>query len=696
MSNLIVLDEPQLIDKLTVELMDQELIAVDTETTGVNKSAIVVGVSVCADEDTAYYIITHAWDGEVLHPLQDNIDAVKRLLNALNGKQLLMHNGLFDIEKIQSNYGINLIESLYVDTMLLTHLLDENQPVGLKPTAVRLFGKEASAESDDMKASVLSNGGEWTAANKEMYKADPYILGKYGAQDALLTYKIAMELLPKLYDEGLAMFFFEEESMPMLRTVTYELNTTGLKVDTQVLASLKKQLETECLEAKAFIYQEIKPQIIEKYPGTNKKNTFNIGAPQQLSWLLFGQLNLEFGTLTNAGKDVCKELGLRTPYTQVAKRDFIALAKQQAGQIKVPASIVNGKKKSASKFKEPWAYIAADKKTLIKLAPKYKWIETLLEYQRKTKLLNTYVDGIMERAQYGVIHPSFLQHGTTSGRYSSRNPNFQNLPRDDKRIKSCIVARSGKCFVGADYSQLEPRVFAYFSDDARLLAAFKSEDDFYSVIGMEVYEKHDCTPRKEGSNDAFGVKYKKLRDLSKVIALASTYGASAHQLASTTGKSIDDTQQDIDNYFEKFPGVAKMMVESHEMAKKDGRVLSLFGRPRRIPDALKINKIYGNKPHKELPYEARGLLNLAVNHRIQSTGASIMNRAAIRFCQLVKDAGIDAKLVLQVHDQIVAECNEENANDVALLMEEAMVNTVVLPTIALEAIPKIGKNLAEL
>lgn len=166
-------------------------------------------------------------------------------------------------------------------------------------------------------------------------------------------------------------------------------------------------------------------------------------------------------------------------------------------------------------------------------------LERLLEYQRKIKILNTYVEGIQERTRYGIIRPSFLRHGTTSGRYLSRNPNFQNLPRDDKRIKGCITARPGRTFVGADYSQLEPRVFAYFSKDERLLQAFRGTDDFYSVIGMEVYGKTDCTPQKEDSPDAFGIKYKRLRDLSKVIALASTYGATASKLASTTGKSVE-------------------------------------------------------------------------------------------------------------------------------------------------------------
>src|ERR1019366_3423983 len=320
------------------------------------------------------------------------------------------------------------------------------------------------------------------------------------------------------------------------------------------------------------------------------------------------------------------------------------------------------------KLADPWKYIACDKTSLRKIGPKLKWVERLLEYQQKMKLLSTYVEGIESRVQYGVIHPSFLQHGTTSGRYSSRNPNFQNLPRDDKRIKSCIIPRPNKTFIGADYSQLEPRVFAYFSGDRRLLQSFVGSSDFYSTIGMEVFGKTDCTPQKDGSPEAFGVKYKKLRDLSKTMALSVTYGTTAYQLSTRIGKSKEDAQQDIDNYFEAFPGVAQMMINSHETAKRDGQVLSLFGRPRRIPDARKINKIYGNKPHAELPYEARNLLNLSVNHTIQSTAASIVNRAAIKFYTDAKQAGIDCRIVLQVHDSLIIEGNVEDAENISILL----------------------------
>ena len=243
-------------------------------------------------------------------------------------------------------------------------------------------------------------------------------------------------------------------------------------------------------------------------------------------------------------------------------------------------------------------------------------------------------------------------------------------------------------------SDLEPRVFAYTSGDKNLMAAFKSADDFYSVIGMRVYNKTDCIPRKDGA-DGFGVKYKKLRDLSKVIALASTYGATARQLAGTTGKSADDTQADIDAYFSAFPGVKQMMLDSHEMAKTTGQVTNLFGRPRRMLEAKEIKKLFGNTPHDELDYAWRNMLNLAVNHRIQSTGASIVNRAAIKFHQLCKEAGISANLVLQVHDSLVVECYEADADNVLTLLQYSMEQTVILPGVALEAVPKVGRNLSE-
>ncbi len=697
MSNLIIVDTLFGLDEVQNYVNIHDLIAYDCESTGLTKRHEIIGFSICASENEAFYIVLAKWNKtlQTLEYMPYKREATA-LIRSLKGKRLICHNGLFDCMMAESFFKVSLIEDLHTDTMVLAHLLNENRRIGLKELGKEYFGQDATNEAELMKASVLENGGQWNNDNKDMYKADYQLLAKYGAQDALLTYKLFMQLVPELYDQGLDKFFYEDESMPLLRTATYDLNTTGLQVDMNALITLKKTLEAECAEDKAFIFQEIAPHIKEKYPGTNKKNTFNIGASQQLSWLLFGQLNLEFSYLTDGGKAACRAMNMKLPYTFTAKRDFIAICQRDKGGVHQPEAIVNGKKVRAKLIKDPWAYIAVDKETLTKLAPKYKWIERLLSYQRKLKILNTYVTGIEERIQYGTINPSFLQTGTTSGRYSCRNPNWQNLPRDDKRVKACIIARPGKIFVGADYSQLEPRVFSYYSKDKRLLEAFNGSDDFYSVIGMETFDIIDAVPRKDGSPDAFGIKYKHLRDVSKVIALASTYGATAHQLAPTVKKSIEDTQEIINGYFEKFEGVAEMMLKAHKEAKDTGQVLNLFGRPRRMPEAKTIDKLYGKIPHAELPYQARNILNLATNHKIQSTGASIVNRSMIQLWNDMKTAGIDARIVSTVHDSVIVECDNKDADNVSLLMQNALETTITLEGVKLEAKPVIGLDFSSI
>lgn len=684
---LLIIKTKDQLNSLIEYLVDKEYVAFDTETTGVVYNSEVIGLSICADTNIGYYVILSYWDKtkESLVYLETK-EVINSLLTVLTKKQLVMHNAIFDCQMIKQNYNIDLMPSLHTDTMILGHLLNENRPNGLKELGISIFGDDAAKEQKEMKESIIANGGSMTKDCYELYKADADLIAKYGAKDALLTLKLFYEFVPQLYEESLDTFFYKEESMPLLKGPTYELNTTGLRVDPIKLENLKKTLEAECIEQKAFIYKEIDYYVKDKYPGTNKKNVFNIGASQQLAWLLFIKLNQEFDTLTKVGKDVCKALGLKLPYSFKAKREFIAACVENKGRF------YDEKKK----ISDPWKYMEVGKGVLKKYASKYKWVDILLAYKKNTKLLQTYIEGIQERMQYNIIRPSFLQHGTTSGRYSSKNPNFQNLPRDEKRIKSCIISRPGKVFVGADYAQLEPRVFASFSNDVRLQQSFKSGDDFYSIIGMEVFEKYDCTPKKEGEM-AFGVKYKKLRDIAKAVALSATYGTTAPKMALTTGKTREEAQDIIDSYFDKFPSVLKFMLESHEKAKEHGKVYNLFGRPRRMPQAIEIKKIFPFVSHEELPYEHRNVLNLAVNHQIQSTSASIVNRASIAFYNTIREKGIkDCHIVLQVHDELIIECKKEDALIVTEILKNVMENTVRLPGVELIAEPKIADNLGDL
>lgn len=681
-------------------LEDKDFIAFDTETTGLDKDSTIIGFSVSADVEVGYYVLLAYWDVEtktLIHT--DLIKHAKDFFKFLKTKQLVMQNAVFDCNMVENSYGIELMPHVHTDTLILGHILNENRSNGLKERGVELYGEDAAKEQAEMKESVVKNGGVLNKTTYELYKADADLIAKYGAKDAILTLKLFYNDVPILYEEGLDKFFYEDESMPLLRGPTYDLNTAGLKIDSTKLQDLKHSLEAECLEAESFIKAEIAPYVKEEYPGTSKAKTFNINSSKQLSWLLFFKLGREFGALTDSGKEVCKALDMKIPYSVKAKHEFLQALRINKDRF-VGGGVENPKTKKVSKphkIGNAWNYLTCGKGTLSLYAKEYKWVTRFLEYAKNKKILNTYVEGIQERMKYGVIRPSFLQHGTTSGRYSSRNPNFQNLPRDDSRIKSCIVSRPGKILVGADYAQLEPRIFASFSKDVRLLKCFEDGDDFYSVIGAEVFDKYDCSMKKDDPN-SFAKKYPHLRNISKVIALSTIYGTTAPQMAPVIDKNIHQAQEVIDSYFIKYPSVKAFMLESHAQAKKDGRVFNMFGRPRRIPEAQEIPKKYGkNASHEDLPYQARNILNLAVNYRIQSTAASIMNRAATMVKAQITELGwSDVKLVIQVHDEMVLEGPQELAANMIRVLKHCMENAVQLPGVKLIAEPKAAYNLADL
>lgn len=684
MDNLITIRTSDEIDMLLEYLKDKDIVALDTETTGLVKSSEIIGWSICAEIGVAFYAVCAEFDtsAQSLRYLEPK-DRSKEIMEALKTKRLVMHNAVFDCAKVNENYGVDLMPSVICDTMVLAHLVDENRRIGLKDLSVSIFGEDSTNEQKEMKESVARNGGSLTKANYEMYKADSELMAKYGAKDTILTWNLFHHLLPDLYEQKLDTFFFEE-SMPLLRGPTYQMNTVGMKIDLVRLATIKKDMEVEALELKEFVYREIAPHIEEEYPGTSAKKTFNAGSGSQLAWLLFHKLGNTFPKLSDTGRELAKYIGCST-YNVAGKKQFL----QEVADIKGRAW------KGTTKVRDPWAYLSTDEGALKPFCKKYKWVEALLKYKKLTKILGTYVGALETKSRYGIINPSFKQCGTTSGRYSCSEPNFQNLPRDDKRIKSCVVSRPGKVFVGADYSQLEPRVFASVSQDPALMKCFADGDDFYSVVGAPIFGITSCSMKKKDPN-SFAVLHPGLRDKAKVIALATPYGRTARQQASVMGISEEESQSLINSYFKAYPKVELMMLESHQQALTAGIVHSVYGRPRRMPQAMEINKMYPGMSHTDLPYEARNPLNLAQNHRVQSTAASITNRAAIKFCEEAAERGLEAKIVLQVHDEIVVECAALIADRVSTLLKECMESAAVLPGVALIAEPKIANNLADL
>jgi DNA polymerase I len=266
--------------------------------------------------------------------------------------------------------------------------------------------------------------------------------------------------------------------------------------------------------------------------------------------------------------------------------------------------------------------------------------------------------------------------------------------------------------IAADYSQAEPRIFAHFSGEKRLQSVFDSDDDFYSVIAIDVMGLHQYS-----ANPKDGNFLKKLapetRQLAKVIALAIPYGAGAYQIAAQLGylkngrPDSDKAQKLINQYLRAYPNLHKYMKRQELFAKNNGYVTNLFGRVRQIPEAKQLYEQYGDSLLDSRWAKQRGLelvrkdyssaLNIAKNSPIQSTAADIVNMAMIELSQYIEANKLDASVRLQVHDELVCIAEESIAEALGEKLEYYMCNNkyAVQLDVKLEAEAKIGNTLKE-
>lgn len=266
--------------------------------------------------------------------------------------------------------------------------------------------------------------------------------------------------------------------------------------------------------------------------------------------------------------------------------------------------------------------------------------------------------------------------------------------------------------VAADYSQAEPRIFAHYSGEKRLQSVFDSDDDFYSVIAIDVMGLHQYSANPKDPN--FLKKLApEIRQLAKVIALAIPYGAKAFQIAAQLGYMkngrVDSDRGDklIRQYLRAYPNLHKYMVRQEMMAKKQGYVTNLFGRVRQIPDAKALHAEYGDalldtrwakqRGLEELRKDYQSALNVAKNSPIQSTAADIVNMAMVELSQYLIDNKLDASVRLQVHDELVCIAEESIAEHVGKKLEHFMCNNkyALQLDVKLAAEAKIGDTLKE-
>ncbi|GIZ81129.1 DNA polymerase I [Aquipseudomonas alcaligenes] len=265
----------------------------------------------------------------------------------------------------------------------------------------------------------------------------------------------------------------------------------------------------------------------------------------------------------------------------------------------------------------------------------------LMEYRSLSKLKSTYTDKLPEQInpRTGRIHTSYHQAVAATGRLSSTDPNLQNIPirtAEGRRIRQAFVAPAGYKLMSADYSQIELRIMAHLAKDEGLLDAFRHDRDVHRATAAEVFG----VPLEQVSSDQ--------RRSAKAINFGLIYGMSAFGLAKQIGVDRKQAQAYIDTYFARYPGVLAYMERTREQATQQGYVETLFGRRLYLPDI-----------HAKNPALRKGAERTAINAPMQGTAADIMKRAMIAVGQWLPQSGLDAKVILQVHDELVLEIRED-------------------------------------
>lgn len=303
---------------------------------------------------------------------------------------------------------------------------------------------------------------------------------------------------------------------------------------------------------------------------------------------------------------------------------------------------------------------STDVDILEKLKPEHPVIEKILEYRTLMKLNSTYIDGLIGYINEYTkkIHSYFHQTVTATGRISSTEPNLQNIPtraEQGKQIKKAFKAQKGNIFIDADYSQIELRILAHISKDKNMREAFLNEEDIHKQVASKVFD----VPLEEVT--------KEQRTAAKAVNFGIVYGISGFGLAEQLGISRKKAEQYIEQYLNKYCGVKQFMDEIVEEAKQNGYVETLFHRRRYIPELSSNNYMVRQ-------FGARA----AMNTPIQGTAADIMKIAMIHVNERLKEEKLNARLILQIHDELLIECNIEEKEKVKEILKESMEKAVKL------------------
>ena len=380
--------------------------------------------------------------------------------------------------------------------------------------------------------------------------------------------------------------------MPLSHTL-FRMEREGFAVDTNYLRELGEQYRKEIADRRREVVEAC------------GQGEFNLNSPRQLGEILFDKLKLPHGKKTATGYSTSAEV------LENLRWDAPAV------------------------------------------------IEPLLRYRQLTKLNGTYVEGLLPLVdREGRVHSTFDQVATATGRLSSSEPNLQNIPvrtEEGRELRKVFIPRPGWQLLDADYSQIELRLMAHFSEDEALLDAFRNGEDIHARTASEIFEVplEWVTPE--------------LRSRAKAVNFGLIYGISGFGLSRNTGVSRKEAASFIEKYFQKYPGVKRFMDEAASEGIRRGYALTLMGRRRYLPE-LQSPKA----PIREFGKRA------AMNTPIQGTAADIMKLAMVRVEEALRRENLESRMILQVHDELLLECPPAEAEKAAALLRESMETVVQL------------------
>ena len=402
---------------------------------------------------------------------------------------------------------------------------------------------------------------------------------------------------------------YQEVELP-LSSILREMEQAGVRIDVDMLKQAEVQLNEEL-------------QVLEQQIYTAAETTFNINSPKQVGEVLFDQLKLD----------------------------------------------AKAKKSKTGQY-------STSEEVLLALKPKHPVVGMILAYRELKKLISTYISALPTyiNPETGKIHTTYNQTVTATGRLSSSNPNLQNLPIRSERgqlIRQAVIPDDGCMFLSADYSQIELRLMAHFSQDPHMVEAFRSGQDIHAATAAKIFN----VPIEQVTKDQ--------RRQAKTANFGIIYGISAFGLAQQLDCSRAEAKALIDGYFAAFPGVIDYIERQKQLAREQGYAVTLFGRKRYLPDILSHNATVRSFAERN-----------AVNSPIQGTAADIIKMAMVTIHRRLKEEGLRAQMIMQVHDELNFNVPMDEVDKVREIVVSEMQNVVHL-TVPLIADCGVGTNWLE-